>query len=93
MNQSVISEKFQYEGNFVVIKSGKKYKKLLGLKKIYWKKSKLFILIDDFWKEMYDSSLNRYVQGPIALVSLILLLPSFTGIILFIGDRHIKYVW
>ena len=35
MNQSVISEEFQYEGNFVVIKSGKKYKKLLGLKTIY----------------------------------------------------------
>ena len=25
MNQSVISEEFQYEGNFVAIKSGKKY--------------------------------------------------------------------
>ena len=35
MNQSVISEDFQYEGNFVVVKSGKKYKKLLGLKTIY----------------------------------------------------------
>ena len=35
MNQSVISEEFQYEGNFVVIKSGKKYKKLWGSKTIY----------------------------------------------------------
>ena len=25
LNQSVISEEFQYEGNFVAIKSGKKY--------------------------------------------------------------------
>ena len=40
---------------------------------------------------MYDSSLNRYVQGPIGLVSVILLIPSFTGIVLFIKDRHIKY--
>ena len=35
MNQSAILEEFQYEGNSVVIKSGKKYKKLLGLKIIY----------------------------------------------------------
>ena len=41
---------------------------------------------------MYDASLNRYVQGPIGAISLVLLLPSFTGIILFIRDRHIKYV-
>ena len=34
MNQSVTLEEFQYEGNFVVIKSGKKDEKLLVLKKI-----------------------------------------------------------
>ena len=91
LNQSVISEEIQYEGNFVLKKSGKKCKKLSVLKN-YLKQSKNLVIIDDFWKEMYDASLNRYVQGPIGAISLVLLLPSFTGIILFIRDRHIKYV-
>ena len=34
MNQSVTLEEFQYEGDFLVIKSGKKDEKLLVLKKI-----------------------------------------------------------
>ena len=36
MNQSVTLEEFQYEGDFVVKKSGKKHEKLLVLKKKYW---------------------------------------------------------
>jgi len=42
---------------------------------------------------MYSDPIRLYIVGPIKVLFTIILIPAFIGIILFIRDRHVKYVY
>ena len=44
----------------------------------------------DFWEKMFQDNTLQWVLGPVLVISIIVQIPAYIGILHYIKDRHIK---
>ena len=44
----------------------------------------------DFWEKMFQDNILQWVLGPVLVISIIVQIPAYIGILHYIKDRHIK---
>ena len=44
----------------------------------------------DFWEKMFQDDTLQWVLGPVLVISIIVQIPAYIGILHYIKDRHIK---